>query len=65
VYLTTDWNLAYESVKRLVQLAPNILVPGHGTAMQGEELKKGLQKLVSNWNEVAVPSHGKWVMDSD
>ena len=63
VYLTTDWDTAYESVQRLVQLDPQILVPGHGTVMEGEALRSGLQKLVRDWNEVAVPSHGKWVRE--
>lgn len=61
VYLTTDWDRAYESVRRLVALKPLILVPGHGTAMEGAELHEGLQRLVSQWQEVAVPDHGKWV----
>jgi glyoxylase-like metal-dependent hydrolase (beta-lactamase superfamily II) len=62
VYLTTDWDNAYRSVQRLAALHPQIVISGHGTAMQGEELNEGLADLVTNWNEVAVPSHGKWVM---
>jgi len=63
VYLTTDWDTAYESVQRLVALNPQKLIPGHGTAMEGEELREGLQRLVKEWNDVAVPDHGKWVRD--
>jgi glyoxylase-like metal-dependent hydrolase (beta-lactamase superfamily II) len=63
VYLTTDWDTAYESVQRLVALNPQKLIPGHGTAMEGEELREGLQRLVNEWKEVAVPDHGKWVRD--
>ena len=61
VYLTTDWKAAYQSVKHLADLKPNIVIPGHGTAMEGEELRTGLENLIYNWNEVAVPDHGKWV----
>jgi glyoxylase-like metal-dependent hydrolase (beta-lactamase superfamily II) len=61
VYLTTDWNAAYESVRKLALLDPQTVVPGHGTAMHGEELKAGLQHLITNWKEVALPEHGKWV----
>jgi glyoxylase-like metal-dependent hydrolase (beta-lactamase superfamily II) len=61
VYLTTNWEEAYQSVKRLAGLDPNIAITGHGTAMEGEELRTGLNALVTNWNEVAVPEHGKWV----
>lgn len=64
VYLTTDWDTAYESVQRLVALNPQKLIPGHGTAMEGEELREGLQRLVREWQEVAVPDHGKWVRES-
>jgi glyoxylase-like metal-dependent hydrolase (beta-lactamase superfamily II) len=61
VYLTTDWDAAYESVQRLAALHPQILVPGHGTALHGAELQEGLQHLIRNWKEVALPDHGKWV----
>ena len=61
VYLTTNWEEAYQSVKRLAGLDPNTAITGHGTAMEGEELRAGLDALVTNWNEVAVPEHGKWV----
>jgi glyoxylase-like metal-dependent hydrolase (beta-lactamase superfamily II) len=61
VYLTTDWDTAFESAKTLSALNPKVLVPGHGTAMHGEELKNGLTKLINEWNEVAVPDHGRWV----
>ena len=60
-YLTTDWNEAFVSVKKLVELDPATMIAGHGTAMHGEELSRGLRMLVSNWNEEALPSHGKWV----
>jgi hypothetical protein len=61
VYLTTDWKLAYDSVKRMAALNPSIAITGHGTAMEGEELSTGLKNLVMNWDNEAVPSHGKWV----
>jgi glyoxylase-like metal-dependent hydrolase (beta-lactamase superfamily II) len=61
VYFTTDWDAAYGSVKRLAALNPEIVISGHGTAMQGEDLKQGLHNLVRDWHEVAVPEHGKWV----
>lgn len=61
VYLTTDWDEAYRSVKRLAELNPDTVISGHGTAMQGEELGEGLENLIRNWKEVAVPEHGKWV----
>ena len=61
VYLTTDWPAAQQSVERLKALNPQIVIPGHGTAMEGAELNEGLNKLVANFQELAVPDHGKFV----
>lgn len=60
-YLTTDWTAAEESVRKLYDLHPNIAITGHGVAMSGEHLALGLSKLVQNFDEMAVPSHGKFV----
>lgn len=61
VYLTTDWDAAFHSVQRLAALQPQIAITGHGTAVEGKDLQQGLEKLLQNWKEVAVPDHGKWV----
>lgn len=61
VYLTTDWSAAYNSVKELAALNPAVVIPGHGIAMQDAALKEGLDHLLANWEEEAVPDHGKWV----
>jgi glyoxylase-like metal-dependent hydrolase (beta-lactamase superfamily II) len=65
VYLTTNWNEAHDSVQRLAALNPRILVPGHGTAMEGSDLQQGIQRLLNGWQELAVPDHGRWVKDVD
>lgn len=62
VYLTTDWEAAYTSVKKLAGLQPAVAITGHGTAMEGEALKNGLERLVNYWYEEALPAHGKWVI---
>lgn len=64
VYLTTNWDTAYESAKKLASLNPDVLIPGHGTAMSGDQLRNGLTELLTNWNNVAVPDHGRWVWTS-
>jgi glyoxylase-like metal-dependent hydrolase (beta-lactamase superfamily II) len=61
VYFTTDWKAAFKSFKSLAILIPQVMIPGHGTAMEGEELKQGLAHLLSNWKKLAVPDHGTWV----
>jgi glyoxylase-like metal-dependent hydrolase (beta-lactamase superfamily II) len=60
-YLTTDWPAAEASVRALEAMNPSLMVPGHGTAMEGSELQEGLRNLLLNWQENAVPDHGKFV----
>lgn len=60
-YLTTDWKAARESVEKLRALQPEIVIPGHGSAMEGAELKEGLDGLAENFEELAVPDYGKYV----
>ena len=52
-YLTTDWNAAFESVKKLEALQAEVAVTGYGAAMEGNELRKGLTNLVLHSDELA------------
>lgn len=61
VYLTTDWQSAYDSAKRLAALQPETVIAGHGSSMHALEMQKELQHLIDHWQEEAVPEHGKWV----
>jgi glyoxylase-like metal-dependent hydrolase (beta-lactamase superfamily II) len=60
-YYTTDWVAAYESVKKLASMNPNIAVTGHGLPMEGAELTNSLQYLVDHFKEIAVPENGRYV----
>jgi glyoxylase-like metal-dependent hydrolase (beta-lactamase superfamily II) len=60
-YLTTDWGAAWDSVRKLKVLAPEVMVPGHGEMMMGDELRKGLKELVEDFNHIAIPAHGRYV----
>lgn len=62
-YLTTDWDEAWKSVKKLAALKPEIVVPGHGTMMEGEELESGLKRLVEHFDDLAIPDYGRFVDD--
>lgn len=62
-YLTTDWEAARESVKQLESLEPSAAITGHGLPMTGEELTKNLQKLVREFDQIAIPDYGKFVDD--
>lgn len=65
VYLTTDWNAARESVKKLAELQPVLAITGHGPAVKGKDFLSDLEKLASNFDQLAVPEHGKYVDGSE
>jgi glyoxylase-like metal-dependent hydrolase (beta-lactamase superfamily II) len=56
MYFTPDWRSAKTSVRALAALAPEIVVTGHGAAMQGPQMRAALDALAQRFDEVAVPS---------
>lgn len=62
-YFTYNWSTAGESVKRLTGLDIRIAATGHGKPMSGDELRNGLYNLSVNFEELAVPAHGRYVDD--
>lgn len=60
-YYTPDWIAARSSVERLASLQPEIAATGHGRPMRGSELRDGLTRLVSWWDEVALPKRGRYL----
>jgi glyoxylase-like metal-dependent hydrolase (beta-lactamase superfamily II) len=60
-YFTTDWDAARDSVQRLAALRPAVVAPGHGQPMAGEETTEALRELAARFDEVARPSHGRYV----
>ena len=63
MYYTQNWEEAETSVKTLAALTPQLAVTGHGRAIKGGELRKGLLDLAGGFKEVAVPRHGRYVED--
>ena len=63
MYFTPDWEHARKSVQSLAELAPQAVVTGHGQAMQGPEMRAALNELAKRFDEVAVPSHGRYVLN--
>jgi glyoxylase-like metal-dependent hydrolase (beta-lactamase superfamily II) len=59
-YFTPDWAAAKASVEALAALAPELAVTGHGQALAGEEMRAGLRRLARDFDEVAVPDHGRY-----
>jgi glyoxylase-like metal-dependent hydrolase (beta-lactamase superfamily II) len=60
-YFTTDWQQAKNSVQALAALHPSVAATGHGVPMTGSKLTEELNKLAENFDELAKPSHGKYV----
>lgn len=54
-YYTPDWNAARESARRLASLEPEVLLTGHGTAMQGAEMREALNRLARDFDQIARP----------
>jgi predicted protein tyrosine phosphatase len=61
MYFTPDWPAAGASVKQLADLEPDIVITGHGQAMQGEEMLHALRHLAVNFDDIAVPDQGRYV----
>jgi glyoxylase-like metal-dependent hydrolase (beta-lactamase superfamily II) len=63
-YFTCDWKAAAKSVKALAALEPETVATGHGLPMKGEEMRKMLHKLANNFNDLAVPAHGRYTREA-
>lgn len=61
MYYTTNWSNARASVERLASLEPELVITGHGPAMQGEAMRAALHALARDFDRVAVPEDGRYV----
>lgn len=60
-YFTPDWQAAAESVKLLDSLEPEIVATGHGVPMEGAAMRKSLHNLSRHFQQLAVPTQGRYV----
>lgn len=60
-YFTSEWQQAWESVKRLESLNPSLAITGHGLPMGGKQLARQLKELATNFNTIAIPPEGRYV----
>jgi glyoxylase-like metal-dependent hydrolase (beta-lactamase superfamily II) len=60
MYFTPDWVSARVSVQKLAALEPEVVVTGHGRPMQGESMRTALHTLARDFDQVAVPKHGRY-----
>ena len=56
-YFTTEWDAARASARRIADLAPALLLSGHGAPMAGPGMRAGLDRLAREFDRLAVP-HG-------
>jgi glyoxylase-like metal-dependent hydrolase (beta-lactamase superfamily II) len=61
MYFTPDWNNARISVEKLAALEPTLVVPGHGWALRGEEVRNAMHTLARDFGRIAVPLRGRYV----
>ena len=54
-YFTPGWEAAKISVARLASLQPELAVTGHGQPLRGEGLRRGLDRLAHDFEQLAVP----------
>lgn len=60
-YFTSDWQEAWRSVEKLAALQPSVAITGHGLPMSGELLPLSLNKLVAEFDQIAIPDFGRYV----
>jgi glyoxylase-like metal-dependent hydrolase (beta-lactamase superfamily II) len=60
-YFTPDWERSRLSVERLALLEPQLAITGHGQPMRGPSLVSDLYALARDFDERAVPEHGRYV----
>lgn len=62
-YFTCDWPAAKQSVKKILNLKPQVAATGHGIPMKGEELQNELKNLYDNFEKLAKPHSGRYVYE--
>lgn len=63
MYFTQDWTASRQSVERLAELEPELVITGHGRAMHGPALRDALHTLARDFDRIAVPEHGRRVAE--
>lgn len=62
-YFTIDWQAARKSVEFLSAWEPQVAATGHGVPMSGLQLIDQLGALAADFDEVAVPTRGRYVRE--
>jgi glyoxylase-like metal-dependent hydrolase (beta-lactamase superfamily II) len=59
-FVVYDWGAAGKSVKKLAELQPRTIASGHGPVMQGEEVAQKLDQLAADFQQMCVPTQGRY-----
>lgn len=62
-YFTCNWASAKLSVLKLAALDPEVVATGHGVPMRGSEMRNQLGVLSRHFDELAVPTTGRYVSE--
>jgi glyoxylase-like metal-dependent hydrolase (beta-lactamase superfamily II) len=62
-YFTCNWASAKISVLKLAALDPEIVGTGHGVPMYGQEMRNSLHRLARRFDELALPSSGRYISE--
>jgi glyoxylase-like metal-dependent hydrolase (beta-lactamase superfamily II) len=60
-YFTPNWRVAYDSMRTLQSLAPEVVAGGHGLPARGDSLKQQLADLLNDFPEKGLPRRGHYV----
>lgn len=63
MYFTPDWPSARDSARLIAALEPETLATGHGRPMRGARMRAELDRLVENFDRLAVPERGRYVAE--
>lgn len=61
MYFTPDWENAKASVRFLADLNPELVIPGHGLAAHGPQLRAALRLLAENFDTRAMPKQSHYI----
>ncbi|SCY71181.1 MBL fold metallo-hydrolase [Paracoccus tibetensis] len=60
-YFTPDWQAASDSVRRLAELRPHLVLTGHGPAVHGPEVQNGLTMLSHQFLQRGLPVESRYL----
>jgi glyoxylase-like metal-dependent hydrolase (beta-lactamase superfamily II) len=59
-YFTYDWEAARHSLLNIASMQPEVIASGHGKPMRGPKMQAALHNLAYDFNQKALPSHGRY-----